>query len=279
MKLAGFRVELGEIEVAAIEHAGVAAAAATVQYSRSVPVLSLYVSPQDVDIEHVRRSLQRHLPGYMIPSRILTIGSMPLTQSGKLDRRALSAATPSTQARPELDPHQAPAPEADEQEEEPVLLLHEIALSVSAQIGVPIELRRASRPGAARFVAAVPARSLHCNSEGTVLHRWRTVWEQTYAGPRTCALDQRGEHSWRLAGYTDLDGQQFQPREAVVERWAQAALDRITSLARVGAILEVGCGAGILAKALCQQFDYIGVDPVRCRTPHARGVRAALSAP
>ncbi|MBM7114473.1 amino acid adenylation domain-containing protein [Archangium primigenium] len=101
VKLRGFRIELGEIEATLLAEPDVAEAAVVV---RSAPGgdarLVAYVAPRggqaDAAWEGVlRASLARVLPEYMVPSRFAVLERLPLTSSGKVDRRALPALTES----------------------------------------------------------------------------------------------------------------------------------------------------------------------------------------
>jgi amino acid adenylation domain-containing protein len=97
VKLRGFRIELSEIESVLRTHPAVENA--TVILREDVPGeprLVAYVTlhqeklpkdkPQAIELrEHAARSL----PEYMLPSRIITLAALPLTASGKIDRRAL----------------------------------------------------------------------------------------------------------------------------------------------------------------------------------------------
>ena len=47
------------------------------------------VCKSDVEVEGLKRYLKKHLPDYMIPSRFEKIAHMPVTPSGKADRKAL----------------------------------------------------------------------------------------------------------------------------------------------------------------------------------------------
>ncbi len=91
VKLRGFRVELGEIEIALRQHPAVA----------EVAVLAREDTPGDkhlvayiVATQHVRGGeyaafLKARLAEYMIPDAFVTLTALPLTPNGKLDRNAL----------------------------------------------------------------------------------------------------------------------------------------------------------------------------------------------
>jgi fengycin family lipopeptide synthetase D len=47
------------------------------------------VCKSDLEVEGLKDYLKKHLPDYMIPNRFQKIDEMPLTPSGKADRKAL----------------------------------------------------------------------------------------------------------------------------------------------------------------------------------------------
>ncbi|MEH1099580.1 amino acid adenylation domain-containing protein [Micromonospora sp. CPCC 205561] len=86
VKIRGQRVELGEVEAVLYEAPGVTAAAVAVHDEQLVGYL---VGPETV--ERVRAYLLDRLPDAMVPARWTILPALPLTASGKVDRRALPA--------------------------------------------------------------------------------------------------------------------------------------------------------------------------------------------
>jgi amino acid adenylation domain-containing protein len=91
VKIRGLRIELGEIENTIMTYPGVGDAAVVVKtYSENVILIVAYlVCRADLNVEDLTPYLKRHLPDYMIPHRFERIDRMPVTASGKTDRRAL----------------------------------------------------------------------------------------------------------------------------------------------------------------------------------------------
>lgn len=85
VKLRGFRIELAEID----------AVLASLDYVDNCvtvlagEVLVSYVVNKHGNTELLRAQLQQTLPNYMVPTFIIALDSLPLTNNGKLDRRAL----------------------------------------------------------------------------------------------------------------------------------------------------------------------------------------------
>jgi acyl-coenzyme A synthetase/AMP-(fatty) acid ligase/acyl carrier protein len=93
IKVRGFRIELSEVESALAAHPDVTKAVAVAQEENTGdPRLVGYVVPKNgvrpIDILDFAR---RWLPGYMVPSALVLMEALPLTPSGKVDRRALPA--------------------------------------------------------------------------------------------------------------------------------------------------------------------------------------------
>lgn len=96
VKLRGFRIELGEIEARLSAHPGVRAAVATVRELPRGPMLAAYVQPLDETVDATaglipepRAFLRGQLPAYMVPDVVMTLPALPLTASGKVDRKRL----------------------------------------------------------------------------------------------------------------------------------------------------------------------------------------------
>jgi aspartate racemase len=95
VKIRGYRIELGEIEAALSQHPMVAATVVVMR--EEVPGekrLVAYVAPGgggQPDAAELRRFLREELPDYMVPSSYVMLDEMPLTPSGKVDRRSLPA--------------------------------------------------------------------------------------------------------------------------------------------------------------------------------------------
>src|SRR2546422_232028 len=100
VKIRGLRIELGEIENTIREYPGITDCVAVVKrYSESIILIVAYlVCKSGLDLNGLKEHVKRHLPDYMIPHRFEQIDAMPLTPSGKADRKALPE--PVIQGRP-----------------------------------------------------------------------------------------------------------------------------------------------------------------------------------
>ncbi len=91
VKIRGMRIELGDIEAAIASHTGVDQVAAVVWADeRGEKHLVAYVVAS-VDVAQLRAHVAELLPRYMSPAYWVRLETMPLTVSGKTDRRRLPA--------------------------------------------------------------------------------------------------------------------------------------------------------------------------------------------
>ncbi|MEV4319529.1 amino acid adenylation domain-containing protein [Actinocrispum sp. NPDC049592] len=93
VKIRGHRVEPGEIEARLLAHQAVAQAAVVARPGPGGgPQLSGYVLAANGTPgleQELRRHLAESLPGYMVPAQFAVLDRMPLTPTGKIDRKAL----------------------------------------------------------------------------------------------------------------------------------------------------------------------------------------------
>ncbi|HEV2741063.1 MAG TPA: amino acid adenylation domain-containing protein [Candidatus Elarobacter sp.] len=91
VKIHGFRIELGEIEARLATYPGVRDAVVTAPEDRlgEKRLVAYYTAPDEIDAQALRDHLLAALPDYMVPALYVPLESLPLTSSGKLDRKAL----------------------------------------------------------------------------------------------------------------------------------------------------------------------------------------------
>jgi len=97
LKVRGFRVEPGEIETALRRHAGIGEAVVVARRDDGHDRLVAYVVPAGAtapDALELRAWLKESLPDYLVPSVFVPVDALPVTSSGKIDKRALPAPDP-----------------------------------------------------------------------------------------------------------------------------------------------------------------------------------------
>jgi amino acid adenylation domain-containing protein len=92
VKVRGFRIELGEIEAVLEHHPAIAQAVAAVREDApGEKRIAAYVvvRGEAPTVADLRTYLKERLPDYMIPAAVVVLEQLPLTPSGKVDRKAL----------------------------------------------------------------------------------------------------------------------------------------------------------------------------------------------
>ncbi|HST60559.1 MAG TPA: amino acid adenylation domain-containing protein, partial [Longimicrobium sp.] len=89
VKVRGFRIEPGEIEAALLEHPAVREAVVLAHGSADARRLVAWTVADGIGAAELRTHLLGHLPEHMVPSVFVPMDALPLTPSGKVDRRAL----------------------------------------------------------------------------------------------------------------------------------------------------------------------------------------------
>jgi acyl-coenzyme A synthetase/AMP-(fatty) acid ligase/acyl carrier protein len=111
VKIRGARVELGEIEAMLVAHPSVreAAVVAREDVKGERKLIGYVVQATNISEDlprELRTYLRKSLPDYMIPVTFVTMEALPLTPSGKIDRRALAGLE--TENSQGIEPYEAP---------------------------------------------------------------------------------------------------------------------------------------------------------------------------
>ncbi|MGH3428869.1 MAG: amino acid adenylation domain-containing protein, partial [Mycobacteriales bacterium] len=95
VKIRGYRIELGEVESALLRHPDITQAVVCLaDHDGHRYLLAYVVAPtyaQSPTVAELREFAGRLLPDYMLPAAVEVLSALPLTPSGKIDRRALPA--------------------------------------------------------------------------------------------------------------------------------------------------------------------------------------------
>ncbi|MFJ6574294.1 amino acid adenylation domain-containing protein, partial [Streptomyces sp. NPDC091292] len=116
VKVRGFRIEPGEIEVVLAGHPGIRTAVVTAYGSGTERKLVAYLVPADMaegipSVGELRAFVGERLPKFMVPALFTELAGMPLTRSGKIDRGALPA--PDGASAASADTYVAPRTEVE----------------------------------------------------------------------------------------------------------------------------------------------------------------------
>ncbi|GAA0900855.1 non-ribosomal peptide synthetase [Streptomyces thermoalcalitolerans] len=120
VKVRGYRIELDEVDRHLIATPGVTAAAAVALDDGTgtggrVLAAALSVTADGPTAEQIREDLRTRLPSHLVPGLIRVRDALPLTTSGKIDRRAVAAMLAEEYAgpAPKTTAQEAPAPADD----------------------------------------------------------------------------------------------------------------------------------------------------------------------
>lgn len=91
VKIRGYRIELGEIENRLLQHDSIKDAVVIdrADTEGNKYLCAYIVTARELKIPELREHLNKELPEYMVPSFFIRLDSIPLTQNGKVDRKAL----------------------------------------------------------------------------------------------------------------------------------------------------------------------------------------------
>lgn len=91
VKIRGLRIELGEIEsvMSSMEGIGLTAVADKRDESSRQYLVGYYTADIEIDEKKLRQHLSAKLPKYMVPNYFMCLDTMPMTPSGKTDRKNL----------------------------------------------------------------------------------------------------------------------------------------------------------------------------------------------
>ena len=93
VKVSGYRVELGEIEAALVQHQSIKEAAVVLRGQAPETRLIAYVAcrmQERINVPELRSYLRGKLPEYMVPEQVVFLESLPRTLQGKIHHAALS---------------------------------------------------------------------------------------------------------------------------------------------------------------------------------------------
>lgn len=91
IKIRGLRIEPEAIETQILHHPDITQCVVSLKQNDKLEkfIVAYLVSTQKVDLHHLRESIGKHLPHYMIPNFFIELKGIPLTTNGKIDRNAL----------------------------------------------------------------------------------------------------------------------------------------------------------------------------------------------
>lgn len=91
IKIRGYRVELGEIETAILEHESIqeTVVLARLDDQNQTYLCAYFVAKESCDVAQLRQYVSKKLPHFMIPAFFTEMTEFPITSNGKVDKKAL----------------------------------------------------------------------------------------------------------------------------------------------------------------------------------------------
>jgi mycobactin phenyloxazoline synthetase len=112
VKISGYRVEIGEVEVALRQISGVATAVAavvTVTGGGEVLAAAVHADGHQLTTDTVRAAMAGIVPAHMVPQHVSFVDQVPYTPAGKIDRRAVAGQLGAAVADSTAPDHRAPS--------------------------------------------------------------------------------------------------------------------------------------------------------------------------
>ncbi|EQB9790684.1 condensation domain-containing protein, partial [Clostridium botulinum] len=106
VKIRGYRIELGEIEKEILKNEEIKEVIVVDRkdQSGSKYICAYVVAKSELNLDKIKEDIANELPIYMVPSYIIQLDSMPLTQNGKIDKKALPEVDITTIAKEYIAP-------------------------------------------------------------------------------------------------------------------------------------------------------------------------------
>jgi D-alanine--poly(phosphoribitol) ligase subunit 1 len=91
VKIRGLRIELGEIESILSNHPDVQDCVVLVKETTEtiINLVAYMVTKTEISEKELKKYMKSHLPDYMVPNKFVVLEALPLTPSGKVDRKKL----------------------------------------------------------------------------------------------------------------------------------------------------------------------------------------------
>jgi len=106
LKIRGFRVEPGEVEAVLRAHPKIRDIVVTAGHQQQLLAYVVYEDGEAPDVSELRDFSRLHLPAHLVPASFMALDALPLTPSGKVDRRALP--TPDNELQDRVHSYVAP---------------------------------------------------------------------------------------------------------------------------------------------------------------------------